>query len=743
MGAGTCGRRGGLVAGLLAAVIVMVPGGASAVSAAPPKAGSGSPPLAPDTSAQAASTQAAPLAATSFEVTIPGSGEFGDLLVDATTQHVFVTRGDVVAVYDLEGAPVTSVGGQSGAGAMSLVDGNLYVLQKATGRIRRVDPVTLVDHGTIGSAIVGAREMVASNGQLYVAAGQCGSGPNRLYRVDPTSGSSTELSMSTSQHSCPELHASPEPDVVNTRDVWASPSRVERWDVTGAAVVVAAVGQPPVAQSISAIGMADDGSVLYSGIDGQAIVERDPVTLAPTGGTISLGGDLVHAIEATSAHGGLIAVAMRGIHEDDLRLFSASTSHEELARVDLGGNWNLVPPGGVAFAPSGDLVFAVSLGGAAGPPVLNVVFPFGIPTGGFHPLAPVRILDTRAAGSHALGQGEARSLQVTGRGGVPVSGVTSVVVNVTVDAPSTPGYLSLSPSGEPLPRVSNLNFVAGQTVPNLVTVPVGDDGKVRIFNSSGSTQVIVDVAGWYDDTGDGAAYHPVEPQRILDTRFGVGGSGPVQAGQPLTLQVRGRAGVPAGATAVAMNVTETRPTTASHLTIWPSGLAQPVVSNLNFRGGMTRPNMVIVPIGADGSVKIANAAGGVHVIADVAGWYGPGDGGSRFVPVTPTRLLDTRDFAAPLWPGETIDLPIGDALPVGATAVVLNVTNVNSTASGFLTVHPTRTTPRPVVSNLNFLPGEVNPNLVVVPLGDDGSVSFYNDTGDSDVVIDIFGFYTP
>jgi hypothetical protein len=75
--------------------------------------------------------------------------------------------------------------------------------------------------------------------------------------------------------------------------------------------------------------------------------------------------------------------------------------------------------------------------------------------------------------------------------------------------------------------------------------------------------------------------------------------------------------------------------------------------------------------------------------------------------------------------------------------VVLNVTNVNSTASGFLTVHPTRTTPRPVVSNLNFLPGEVNPNLVVVPLGDDGSVSFYNDTGDSDVVIDIFGFYTP
>jgi hypothetical protein len=103
---------------------------------------------------------------------------------------------------------------------------------------------------------------------------------------------------------------------------------------------------------------------------------------------------------------------------------------------------------------------------------------------------------TRATGDRALGQAEARELQVTGQGGVPADGVTSVVLNVTVDAPTTPAHLSLSRSGEPLPHVSNLNFLPGEVNPDLVVVPLGDDGSVSVDNDTGDSDVVIDIFGF-------------------------------------------------------------------------------------------------------------------------------------------------------------------------------------------------------------------------------------------------------
>jgi hypothetical protein len=93
--------------------------------------------------------------------------------------------------------------------------------------------------------------------------------------------------------------------------------------------------------------------------------------------------------------------------------------------------------------------------------------------------------------------GQPFDLSVTGVGGVPAGGVTAVVLNVTVTAPTAEGWLTAWPAGVTKPTASNLNFVPGQTVPNLVVVKVGAGGKVSFFKSSGTTHMIADVVGWY------------------------------------------------------------------------------------------------------------------------------------------------------------------------------------------------------------------------------------------------------
>ena len=88
------------------------------------------------------------------------------------------------------------------------------------------------------------------------------------------------------------------------------------------------------------------------------------------------------------------------------------------------------------------------------------------------------------------------TLPLAGRAGVPANGATAVVLNLTVTETSTPSHLTVWPAGQPQPTASNVNFVAGQTVANLVVVKLGAGGAVSIANNAGTTQVVADVAGW-------------------------------------------------------------------------------------------------------------------------------------------------------------------------------------------------------------------------------------------------------
>jgi hypothetical protein len=241
---------------------------------------------------------------------------------------------------------------------------------------------------------------------------------------------------------------------------------------------------------------------------------------------------------------------------------------------------------------------------------------------GFNPVTPTRLMDTRRGlGGMALGPHERRDLVVQGRGGLPNNAVGAVALNVTVTEPSAAGFVTVWPTGVDQPIASNLNFTAGDTTPNAVVVGVGSNGRVSLYNNSGTAHLIVDIAGWFD-----LGFDAVTPERLMDTRLGLGGIrlGP---GETRNLTVTGRGGVPDRALvgAVSLNVTVTEPTASGFVTVWPSGPQRPLASNINFTPGRTVANAVSVGVGDDGQVSIFNSAGNTDIVVDITGWYARSD----------------------------------------------------------------------------------------------------------------------
>lgn len=378
--------------------------------------------------------------------------------------------------------------------------------------------------------------------------------------------------------------------------------------------------------------------------------------------------------------------------------------------------------------------------------------------GGFSSLSPVRILDTRS-GIGAVGPvpgGKAIAIQVAGRGGVPSAGVGAVVLNVTATQPMASGYLTVYPDGAARPTASNLNFLAGRTVPNLVVATVDGDGKVDVYNGSvGSVQVVADVSGWFAAGSPGpGGYAGLAPARIADSRVRLGLSGAIGAGQTgLVGPVRGHVGVPASAVgAVVLNVTVTQPANAGYLTVYrDAGLGRPSASDLNFGPGQTVANVVVVPIDDWDEIGFYNGSPGtVQVVADVEGWIAtptPGGGGLFAMPAV--RFMDSRTntgATGPVGPGQTASLGVagrGGVPSSGAAAVVLNVTVTGPKAAGYLTVYPDGVV-RPGTSNLNFSSGQTVPNLVIASVGGDGKINLFNgSSGTVQIIVDALAWIAP
>jgi hypothetical protein len=251
----------------------------------------------------------------------------------------------------------------------------------------------------------------------------------------------------------------------------------------------------------------------------------------------------------------------------------------------------------------------------------------------FTSVPPVRVLDTRWGTGGVTGPvGPARTVALNLSARLPAD-TTAVVLNVTGVSPTVSTYVTVFPHGTPRPNASNLNLVAGDIRSNLVTVAVGAGRTVDLYNNSGNVQLLADLAGYYRP-GAGDRYTPLPPTRVLET------TSPLDPGATRTIPLNGR--VPASATSVTLSVTGVRPTASTFVTAWPTGATRPGASNLNLPAGSTRANMVTVPVGAGRQVSLFNNSGQIDVRVDLIGFYTP-DYGALFVPVTPQRVLDTRN----------------------------------------------------------------------------------------------------
>jgi hypothetical protein len=273
----------------------------------------------------------------------------------------------------------------------------------------------------------------------------------------------------------------------------------------------------------------------------------------------------------------------------------------------------------------------------------------------------------------------------------------------------------------------------------------------------------------------GTVYNSVTPNRIADTRANSGFQGAgdtLSSGQILTIRVAGLPGdlVPAGATAVVLNITAVDPTNAGYLTAYAAGQSTPFASTVNFIAGQTIANEATITLGNNGVttgyVSILNHVGLTDVVVDVQGYYIQGAGSLYFPvsypnPVTgtldnaPIRVLDTRQNSGQQGAGQTLGpdqqltffpststfAPSLTLVPTNATAVVLNLTEADSTAASFLTAWATGVA-QPLASNVNFLAGQTIANRVIVPYNPiTKTISVYNWDGSTDVVADLDGYF--
>lgn len=418
--------------------------------------------------------------------------------------------------------------------------------------------------------------------------------------------------------------------------------------------------------------------------------------------------------------------------------------------------------------------------------------------GEFHPMTPTRLLDTRKLGTHvgdSISRGDGalpdnynpfhrteetknHELKVLGVAGIPKSGVAAVLLNVTAVNPPGKGWVTVYPRpvvpNNPAvfpqgfvdfydnqatyygtrPSTSNLNVTPGETVPNLVLARVGAGGTIRFWNANpgGEMDVLVDVAGWYDTSATitpagGLGFTPVTPVRLIDTRDD---DNPDTFGRlfdfdEVELQITGENGVPNDAESAVINIVGGVPTGQGYITAYPTGEAVPDASNMNFTPGITRANLAVVKIGAGGKITLRVRKTDADLLVDLMGYFSPA--GDETTIINPTRVYDSRyGPGSPLGrmnANSTRRIRVAGGstgLPSGVTAVLLNVTAVESDSWGFLTVWPAGLA-RPTASNINWPnAGRDTPNMVMVGVTD-GEIDVYNSTlGTIHVIVDVLGY---
>ena len=363
-------------------------------------------------------------------------------------------------------------------------------------------------------------------------------------------------------------------------------------------------------------------------------------------------------------------------------------------------------------------------------------------TSSFVAVGPHRLADTRSEPCGCVRVDEfTMRVEVAGRFDIPDE-ITAAAVTVTATNVAADGFVTASPAGSAVPTTSTLNPRARTDLANSAIVVVGDDGAIDVRSTlriDTAVDLIVDVTGVFvpDNSARAGRFVPVAPTRISDSRTPGAPATGVAPGTSIVLPLP--SGVAADARAIAINVTTVGGLRAGFLSVRPAGPVSTTTSFMNPDGtGRPRAASVIVPVSPDGFV-ITTTAGG-HVIVDLVGWFtgasAPDSDDGLFVPIAPTRLVDSRANAPRLWPNGTRELDID----YDAAAIATNVTIDRTDDSGFVTAYPAGT-PLPTASTINaFGVNDTVANFAITPISNRGS-AYYSDRG-TDLIVDVTGYFT-
>ncbi len=335
---------------------------------------------------------------------------------------------------------------------------------------------------------------------------------------------------------------------------------------------------------------------------------------------------------------------------------------------------------------------------------------------------------------------------------------SAVAINVTSTGTSSGGHVTIWPCATDRGETSNLNTRSGVDIANNVVASIDAAGEICLWSNVG-TDVIVDVTGWFDNSGATSPLESVSPERIVDSRIGLGSPqqklGPAT---PLVVDVVGlsaqrpdgsAATVPTGVSSILINLTAVDAVAGGYFTVWPCALDREETSSLNYAPNHAVANGLIVPVDANGQVCIYSRVDS-NVIVDLQGWFGPTN--PAFTASDPYRIVDTRigrgapqqlvQQNAPLEiPIHGITVPVGGndvIVPANAVAAVVNVVATGTTGGGYFTVWGCEGDP-PNASNLNVIPGVDVANGVIASIGPGGSICIYTHAS-SHMVVDISGW---
>ena len=363
------------------------------------------------------------------------------------------------------------------------------------------------------------------------------------------------------------------------------------------------------------------------------------------------------------------------------------------------------------------------------------------------PITSTRAWDTRTnvgnAGTTKLNAGETRVMRVFGIGGIPSTGVSAIIADITALGGTTSTTLVAYPNGTPKPAVTTLSVNANEVASTTFLSAVSSLGEVAIHNVTSATHVIVDIQGYVTNSGNGSGFQALtSPVRIADTRPTslVGTySGTLAAGASLTVSTQ-QAGVPDGATSAFVNVTVISPSASGHLTLHGSETSRPATSSLDFLANRITGGSASVSVANDErSFTIYNGSPGtLYLTADVQGFFEPMDGQEGDLRTATSRLFDSRSTTA-LSPREvrTISLPVGSFDFGTARAIFVAVHAVGPTATGHLQVFADGY-PDIGTSDHNFTGGRTSSSLAATDFRSDGRVSLRNvSSGTVHVIIDL------